>query len=273
MNMKELGISQTWCEFCIWWYLVRSQASLWWYCFVVILNVWMNGEFRFGLEGNCGSWGKSQQRRCAELSMSVASACESVCRECFVDVFRHCTVCVCVTGIYMERDASCCHNKLLVLKTSQTALRWSPRSLWLLPHQADPAVGTWQCCIFDSIPTSCSRFEWDSWIHFLSLPFTSFVNPMGDFDMTRLMTWPSWHILTKCISDLTFIIYVSGLIDHSLWRLRVQEETVGQLLWPTTVCYLPLLVLRARLHIFSLFLYMSDIMWLWDWVGLFCFVV
>ena len=27
-------------------------------------------------------------------------------------------LCVCVTGIYMERDASCCHNKL-VLKTSQ----------------------------------------------------------------------------------------------------------------------------------------------------------
>ena len=156
-----------------------------------------------------------------------------------------------------------------LLKTSQTALRWSPRSLWLLPHQADPAVGTWQCCIFDSIPTSCSRFEWDSWIHFLSLPFSI---PWG------ILIWHdhpdiSWPTNVSLISLLSFI-YVSGLIDHSLWRgLRVQEETVGQLLWPTPVCYLQLLVLRARLHIFSLFLYMSDIMWLWDWVGLFCFVV
>ena len=269
MNMKELGISQTWCEFCIWWYLVRSQASLWWYCFVVILNVWMNGEFRFGLEGNCGSWGKSQQRRCAELSMSVASACESVCRECFVDVFRHCTVCVCHWHL---------HGKGCKLLPQQTARSQNFSNCFALKSSKSVATAASgrPCCWYMAVLHLWlnTYLLQPLWMRLLDpLPFTSFGNPMGDFDMTRLMTWPSWHILTKCISDLTFIIYVSGLIDHSLWRLRVQEETVGQLLWPTTVCYLPLLVLRARLHIFSLFLYMSDIMWLWDWVGLFCFVV
>ena len=213
MNMKQLGISQTWCECCIWWYLVRSQASLWWYCFVVILNVWMNGEFRFGLEGNCGSWGKSQQRRCAELSMSVASACVSVCRECFVDVFRQCTVCVCHWHLHgkgckllPQQTRSQNFSNCFALKSSKsvaTAASGRPccwymavLHLWLNTYLLQPL---WMR-LLDPLPFTS-----------FSLPFTSFVNPMGDFDMT----WPSWHILTKCISDLTFIIYVSGLIDHS----------------------------------------------------------
>ena len=276
MNMKQLGISQTWCECCIWWYLVRSQASLWWYCFVVILNVWMNGEFRFGLEGNCGSWGKSQQRRCAELSMSVASACVSVCRECFVDVFRQCTVCVCVChwhlhgkGCKLLPQQTRSQNfskllKLLCVEVLEVCGYCRIRPTLLLVHGSAASLTQYLplAAALNETPGSTS-------FHFLFTSFHFLCQSHGGFwyDMT-ILTYPDqmylWsHFYHLCIWS-----------HWPFWRgLRVQEETVGQLLWPTTVCYLPLLVLRARLHIFSLFLYMSDIMWPWDWVGLFCFVV